>query len=74
MEEKIIELLRKKEGYLSGEDLSKILKVSRQALWKHVQTLRELGFDIAAVPHLGYRLISAPDRLYDFEIYHGLKI
>jgi BirA family biotin operon repressor/biotin-[acetyl-CoA-carboxylase] ligase len=73
MEEKIIELLRKHDEYLSGEDLSKELKVSRQALWKHVQNLKELGFDIAAVPHLGYRLVSSPDRLYDFEIQHGLK-
>jgi BirA family biotin operon repressor/biotin-[acetyl-CoA-carboxylase] ligase len=73
MEEKIIEVLRKKDCYFSGEDLSKTLKVSRQALWKHIQTLKELGYDIEAVPHLGYRLVSVPDRLYDFEVYHDLK-
>jgi len=73
MEERIIELLKKQQGYLSGEELSQSLDVSRQALWKHIQSLKELGFDIAAVPHLGYRLISAPDRLYDFQVYQGLK-
>ncbi|MBN2831593.1 MAG: biotin--[acetyl-CoA-carboxylase] ligase [Candidatus Omnitrophica bacterium] len=73
MEEKIIGLLKKHQGYLSGEELSQLLKVSRQALWKHIQSLKELGFDIAAVPHLGYRLVSVPDRLYDFQVYQGLK-
>ena len=73
MEEKIIALLKDRQGYLSGEELSEALKVSRQALWKHIQFLKELGYDIAAVPHLGYRLVSAPDRLYDFQVYQGLK-
>lgn len=73
MEEKIIELLKDRQGYLSGEELSNTLKVSRQALWKHINFLRELGYDIAAVPHLGYRLVSVPDRLYDFQVYSGLK-
>ncbi len=73
MEEKIIEILSGKDGYLSGEELSRELKVSRQALWKHIHTLKDLGYDIAAVPHLGYRLVSIPDRLYDFQIYQGLK-
>ncbi len=73
MEEKIISLLNNKQEYLSGEELSSSLKVSRQALWKHINFLRELGYDIAAVPHLGYRLISVPDRLYDFQVYQGLK-
>lgn len=73
MEEKIIALLNGKQEYLSGEELSGSLRVSRQALWKHINFLRELGYDIAAVPHLGYRLISVPDRLYDFQVYQGLK-
>jgi len=72
MEEKIIELLKKSQGHLSGEELSEHLKISRQGLWKHIQALKELGYDIAAVPHLGYSLISSPDRLFDFEIANGL--
>lgn len=73
MEERIVELLKKNQGYLSGEDLSASLKISRQGLWKHIQSLKELGYDIAAVPHLGYRLISSPDRLFDFEVMPGLR-
>lgn len=72
MQEKVIELLKKSQGFVSGEEISARLKVSRQALWKHVQDLRDAGYDIAAVPHLGYRLVSLPDRLYPFEITQGL--
>lgn len=73
MEEKIIELLKKKGDYLSGEEIGNHLKVSRQALWKHIQVLKDLGYEIVAVPHLGYRLESSPDRLFDFEVKSGLN-
>ncbi len=72
IEEKIIEFLKKKSGYASGEDLSRHLKVSRQALWKHIENLRDLDYDIVAVPHLGYQLRGLPDRLLPFEVAHGL--
>ena len=47
--------------------------ISRQALWKHIQDLKEAGYDIVAVPHLGYRLVSSPDRLFAFEIRRELN-
>lgn len=68
MQEKILEFLRKKHGYVSGEELSRHLGVTRQALWKHIQELKELDYEIAAVPHLGYQLVSSPDRLLPCEI------
>ena len=69
MQEKILDFLkRKQEGYLSGDQISHRLGISRQALWKHIQELRDLGYDIVAVPHLGYRLVSAPNRLFPSEI------
>lgn len=48
------------------------LGVSRQALWKHIQELRDAGYDIVAVPHLGYRLKETPDRLFEFEVSRNL--
>jgi len=72
MQEKILEFLKEKQSYVSGEELSNHLKISRQALWKHIQELREAGYEILAVPHLGYRLVSLPDRLFPFEISHNL--
>lgn len=73
MQEKILDFLRKKDEYISGEEISRALKISRQALWKHIQELRNMDYDIVAVPHLGYRLISSPDRLLPAEISHGLN-
>jgi BirA family biotin operon repressor/biotin-[acetyl-CoA-carboxylase] ligase len=68
MREKIVEFLKKNPNYVSGEELSRHLRISRQGLWKHIQELRVAGYDILAVPHLGYRLISCPDRLLPLEV------
>jgi len=73
MQEKILEYLKKKEDYASGDQLSHRLGISRQALWKHIQELKESGYDIVAVPHLGYRLVSSPDRLFAFEVTRDLN-
>lgn len=71
---RLLDLLREQgENYLSGEELSALLGVSRTAIWKHVHQLETAGYRIAAVPHLGYRLLEAPDRLLPAEIYAGLK-
>ena len=73
MKEKILEYLKKEDEYLSGDEISCRLGISRQGLWKHIQDLKDSGYDIVAVPHLGYRLLSAPDRLCALEITHGLN-
>lgn len=72
-QEKILEILRRKHDYFSGEEISDHLKISRQALWKHIQDLRDDGFDIVAVPHLGYRLLSSPDKLLPSEVTYNLN-
>lgn len=68
MQDKILNLLRKAEGYLSGEEISEHLGVSRAAVWKHIEELRKEGYGIEAMPHLGYRLVVLPDRLFKEEI------
>ncbi|TAM37906.1 biotin--[acetyl-CoA-carboxylase] ligase [bacterium] len=73
MKEKILEYLNKGHDYLSGDQISGHLGISRQALWKHIQDLKDSGYDIVAVPHLGYRLESRPDRLFAFEVSRGLN-
>lgn len=49
--------------YMSGEQISRELNVSRTAVWKHIQSLKEEGYVFEAAPRLGYKLVSAPDRL-----------
>ncbi len=72
MQDKIVGFLKKSSGYISGEEISEQLNISRAAVWKHIQELREGGYDIVAVPHLGYKLASSPDKLFPSEIQFGL--
>ncbi len=51
-------------GAVSGAELSQRLGISRAAIWARIQDLRALGYEIEASPHLGYRLLSAPDLLH----------
>ncbi len=74
MRKNIIETLKKnRESYVSGEDLSKKLGVSRTTIWKHVNALKKEGYHIESFPKLGYRLIEAPDLLLPEEIKENLK-
>ena len=63
LDAKIISALRSADNGVSGVDLCRQLSISRTAIWAHIEALRELGYDIAANPHTGYRLLSSPDPL-----------
>ncbi len=68
-EDQLLDLLRQhKDNFLSGGDMSHNLGISRTAIWKHIEHLRKLGYEIEAQPHHGYRLVSVPDRLIPEEI------
>jgi BirA family biotin operon repressor/biotin-[acetyl-CoA-carboxylase] ligase len=71
--EELLNILKKRPAYVSGEEISSDLGISRTAIWKHIQELRSLDYDITAVPHLGYRLLSSPDRLFPWEIKYLIK-
>ncbi len=74
IDEEILNVFRSNpDDYISGQDLSRSIGISRAAIWKHIEKLREDGYEIEASPHLGYRLISVPDRLISSEIRWGLK-
>ena len=60
----ILHLFRKAgSGFVSGELISRELQVSRTAIWKHINGLRDAGYVIEAVPSRGYHLLSSPDIL-----------
>ena len=48
------------DGPISGPDVADRLGVSRSAVWKHVEALRDAGFEIESGP-AGYRLVSRPE-------------
>lgn len=74
LDEKILNVLRhNRDSYVSGEELCKIAGISRAAIWKHIEKLREECYDIEALPHLGYKLVAIPDSLIPSEIKWKLK-
>lgn len=73
MREKIIEILRGNYNKpVSGEKLSQDLGVSRTAIWKNINTLKEEGYTIESLPRKGYILKDSPDVLSQIEIQNGL--
>ena len=74
MRERILGLLYQRgKEYISGEELSKRLEISRTAVWKHIKVLKEEGYKIASQKRLGYSLVSVPDLLLPYEIKRDLK-
>lgn len=73
MQQHIINFLKKSKGHISGEEISRSVDISRAAIWKYIQELRKEGYEIEAVPHLGYKLIALPDKLLAHEVQFDLK-
>ena len=59
--------------YLSGQDLSDVLRISRVAVWKHIKKIQELGYVVESKQKLGYKLTANSDALFPWEITSNLK-
>ena len=66
MKRYILENLRKKESIVSGQALSAQLGISRVSIWKHIQQLQALGYEITSSAK-GYQLENSPDVPYPWE-------
>ena len=67
--ERVYQLLRERpETFSSGQELSRQLGISRAAVWKAIDSLRQDGYTIEARTGLGYRLAAAPDALVEREV------
>ena len=67
--EQVLSLLRESgEQYMSGEAMSRALGISRAAVWKAIEALRQEGYVVQSAPNRGYRLEEAPDRLREGEL------
>ena len=71
MDSEILKALRERE-HISGEELGKRLQISRTAVWKHINKLRGMGYQISSSTRKGYSLVSVPDLLLPEEIETGL--
>ncbi|MGE5391896.1 MAG: biotin operon repressor, partial [Deltaproteobacteria bacterium] len=54
----LAELTAHQDNYISGQELAERLNISRVAIWKHIEALKEQGYDIRAVSGRGYQLVS----------------
>ena len=68
MKTEILALLRETDGYVSGQELCEKFGVSRTAVWKAINQLKEAGYEIEAVQNKGYHLVSVPDILSESEL------
>ena len=72
--EKIVRLLKShKFEFLSGEQLSRSLNLSRAAVWKYIKKLQSLGYKIQTRQNLGYKLLAKPELLLPWEVADGLQ-
>lgn len=71
---RILDVLRSRSHtYISGEQLSRELSMSRTAIWKHINALRDLGYQVEAITSVGYKLTSSPSLLLPLEIKNSLR-
>jgi BirA family biotin operon repressor/biotin-[acetyl-CoA-carboxylase] ligase len=66
MKDRILKILKHNKTIVSGQSLSGQLGISRVSVWKHIQKLQELGYEIHATAS-GYRLENCPDIPYPWE-------
>lgn len=61
----LLMVLRSAEsGFTSAPELARQLGLTPPVVTGHIAALRQLGYEIEAAPHLGYRLLSSPDALH----------
>ncbi len=73
MKEKVLKLLIEANDFLSGEDISKSLGVSRTAIWKHINKLKQEGYLIESVTNKGYKISLQNDILNGVELASLIK-
>lgn len=65
----ILDMLRSRTGqFVSGEELGRRLNISRTAVSKQIQKLRQSGYDIESTVSQGHRLRQLPDLLRPEEV------
>jgi len=71
---KILSFLKAhRSEFLSGQDMSDILKISRVAVWKDIKKIRSLGYKIESKQNIGYRLVDSSKLPLPWEIKDNLN-
>lgn len=70
---RILEILERQAGPVSGETISNEIGITRSAVWKNIKELRQMGYDIQSSQKEGYRLVHASSRLLPYEVHKKLR-
>lgn len=73
MKAEILKILKTQQEYISGQQMSEDLGVTRTTVWKIIKQLREEGYRIDSITNKGYQLLAIPDILTCDEIKPVLK-
>lgn len=73
LRQRILSLLAESDTYISGQEISERVGISRTGVWKHIQVLREKGYIIDSVSNQGYQLLQPPKGMVPEEITRLLK-
>ncbi|MDF2877125.1 MAG: biotin/acetyl-CoA-carboxylase ligase [Clostridia bacterium] len=68
MKEKVLEFLKSQKEYISGEEISSKLGITRAGVWKNINKLKEEGYNIESMTRKGYRLKTTPDIVTKSEV------
>lgn len=61
MKAEILKMLRESDDYVSGQQICEKFGVSRTAVWKAINQLKEEGYQVEAVRNRGYHIVDSPD-------------
>ncbi|MEN2464858.1 biotin--[acetyl-CoA-carboxylase] ligase [Ornithinibacillus sp. FSL M8-0202] len=71
---KIINLLSSnQDSYISGQEISNQLQISRSAIWKHIKELEKDGYVVEGIRNKGYRIIQSPNKVSENTVQWGLN-
>ena len=70
---KVLEVLEQADSPISGEIISTKMGITRAAVWKHINELRAMGYDISSSQKEGYRLKKTSSKLLPYEVLKKLK-
>ena len=72
--QKVLQVLENRKGdHISGEELAKALGISRNSVWKAINSLRSEGYKLEAVPNRGYCLLEDNDIISEQSVHKHLK-
>lgn len=72
MKDQVLKFLKEQDDYISGEEISQKLGVTRTAIWKNIKKLQLEGYVIESSTKKGYKLVDVPNVITKEEVLEGM--